>query len=383
VRSLHRSPVPDLLFEEERDARVDELGHLLDAPLRLDASTPLHRVTVFLTYRCNLDCPYCKTIARSEAELEARPEKRRSFDAAAFEALLASHRGTPLRHLHFTGGEASLVHGLPEMVRLAKASGVERLSLTTNGTRPASHLLALVDAGLEELRVSIDADEPGLGESLTGRAGAWGRSLETLRQLGEARRAGAPFFLIVNTVVGAANRARVPQLVERFLGLGVDDLKLITDVDARGFLADFPEAAEVRRQLDALLAAAPPEAYPLLRRKVRTVFAPDAIGLPPDVSPGWRCFIPLTERTVDREFYYPCSVYLREGGAPLGRLTDDADTQRAKSARFTATHACASDAICQRYCLHCTRAYNDAANAARGQASARGAQTAEGEADAA
>jgi hypothetical protein len=252
------------------------------------------------------------------------------------------------------------------MVRAAKQSGVERASLTTNGTRSAEHLLSLVDAGLDEVRVSIDADEPTLGATLTGREGAWRKSLQTLRGLGAARRRGVPFFLIVNTVVGPSNRARVPQLVEQFLALGVDDLKLITDVDTRGFLADFPDANAVRAQLDALLAAHPPEAFPLLRRKVRTVFAPDAIGLAPTVGPDWRCFIPLTERTVDREFYYPCSVYLREGGAPLGRTTDDPLTQRARSAHFTATHTCASDPICQRYCLHCTRAYNDAVHASRG-----------------
>ena len=106
-----RSVVPDLLFDDERDARVLELGGLVDEPDALSAQTPLHRVTVFLTYRCNLDCPYCKTIARSDAELDARPQKRTSFDVAAFERLLAQHRGTPLRHLHFTGGEASRLHG--------------------------------------------------------------------------------------------------------------------------------------------------------------------------------------------------------------------------------------------------------------------------------
>ena len=60
---------PDLLFEEERDARVLEIAPLLAHPERLGPETPLHRLTVFLTYRCNLACPYCKTIARDEAEL--------------------------------------------------------------------------------------------------------------------------------------------------------------------------------------------------------------------------------------------------------------------------------------------------------------------------
>lgn len=366
MREGVRSPVPDLLFDDEREARVSELGGLVDAPERVDASTPLHRLTVFLTYRCNLACPYCKTIARSEAALEARPQKRRTFTVAEFAALLTRHAGTPLRHVHFTGGEASLVPGLEEMLRLARRAGVERLSMTTNGTLPAPRLLALVEAGIDELRVSLDAAEPALGTTLTGRPHAWHRAMETLQGLCAARRAGAPFFLIVNTVVGVANREHLAELVTQFLSLGVDDLKLITDVEAKGHLGAFPKASELKRALHAELAKHPAAAFPLLRRKLETVFAPDAIGLEQEVPrDGWRCFIPLTERTVDGAFYYPCSVYLREGGAPLGPSADPPEVQRQASARFVASHDCASDSICRRYCLHCTRAYNDAANARR------------------
>lgn len=361
-----RSPVPDLLFEDEREGRVAELAHLIDEPERVDERTPLHRLTVFLTYRCNLDCPYCKTIARSEAELAATPQKRRTFTVPEFSALLAQHVGTPMRHVHFTGGEASLVHGLDEMLRLAKRAGVERLSMTTNGTLPAARLLRLVHAGLDELRVSLDAGDPGLGATLTGRPHAWARAMETLQGLCAARRQGVRFFLIVNTVVGLANRAQLADLVALFLSLGVDDLKLITDVDAKTSLGAFEQASEVTQKLHAALARYPANAFPLLRRKIETVFAPDAIGLEqPTAREGWRCFIPLTERTVDSDFYYPCSVYLREGGAPLGKSSDAPGVQRQVSARFVATHDCATDDLCRRYCLHCTRAYNDAANARR------------------
>lgn len=361
-----RSPVPDLLFEDEQERRLADLEGLLETPEAVRAETPLHRLTVFLTYRCNLDCPYCKTIARSEAELAARPQKRKTYDLAAFDALLAQHRGTPLRHLHFTGGEATLLPTLAEMARRAKAAGVERLSVTSNGTLPAERYLGLVAAGLDELRLSIDAVEPTLGAVLTGRRDAWARSMATLEALGQARRAGTPFFLVVNTVVTATNRAQLPAMVERFVALGVDDVKLITEVDERGRLADFPERAAVCAALEALLAAQPAARFPLLRRKLRTVFAPDAIGLEGVRDPGdWRCFIPLTERTVDGSFYYPCSVYLREGGAPLGALTDDPATQREKSARFVREGNCLADPICRRYCLHCTRSWNERANGAR------------------
>lgn len=335
----------------------------MDHPESVSAEDPLHRLTVFLTYRCNLDCPYCKTIARSPAELAARPQKRETFDHAAFRALLDAHRGTPIRHLHFTGGEPALVADVAEMIASARAAGVEAISMTSNGTLPAETYLRFAEAGLDELRLSIDADEPVLGAALTGRASAWPRAVATLRTLGTWP--GREFFLIVNAVIGPTNRARVPELVAFLLGFGVDDIKLITDVDHRGALADPTQAAALLAEVAAQLERFPPEAFPLLRRKIRTVFAPDAIGLDRAFGEDWRCFVPLTERTVDGAFYYPCSVYLREGGAPLGALSDPPDVQRANSARFVREGDCLRDPICLRYCLHCTASYNQRANEAR------------------
>ena len=49
-----RSPVPDLLFEDARLARLAEIAPLLADPELHDSAVPLHRITVFLTYRCNL-----------------------------------------------------------------------------------------------------------------------------------------------------------------------------------------------------------------------------------------------------------------------------------------------------------------------------------------
>ncbi len=359
---------PDLLFEHEQRHRVEELGDTLNRPELLRPDAAFHRITVFLTYRCNLDCPYCKTIARTETERERSPQKRRVHDLESFEALLASYGGAPVRHLHFTGGEAALVPDLPSMARSARRRGVEALSLTSNGTLAPDRYLALLEAGLTELRISLDANEAALGATLTGRRGAFDATVRTLDALALAKGAGARFTLIINSVIGLENRARLPQLVRFFLRFRPDDVKLITEVDRRDELAVFPRLDAVRAEVEALLDALPEEAMPLLRRKLKTVFSPTAIGLPPGAAPvgqGWRCYIPLTERTVDRVAYYPCSVYLREGGAPLGLLTDPPELQRRRSIAFVRDADCRSDPICTRYCLHCTRSFNDRANGAR------------------
>jgi molybdenum cofactor biosynthesis enzyme MoaA len=357
--------VPDLLFEDIRGARVEDLRPHLCRTEGVGAGVRLHRVTVFLTYGCNLRCPYCKTIARSAEEVRAAPQKRVTYTPADFAALLDGLADMPVQHLHFTGGEAALVPGVVEMVALAKARGIEHVSMTSNGTASTGRYLTLVEAGLTELRLSLDARDETLGAQLTGREGAWTRTVQTFREVAAAREAGALVRLIANVVVGRANREALVPLVGFLLSLAPDDVKLITEVDARDDLADFPTCGEVLRGLEAVLATRPRQALPLLRRKLATVFAVDAIGLPGGRPAAWRCWVPLTERTVDGVAVYPCSVYLREGGAPLAQLEDPAQVQREKTRAWVDAHACGEDPVCRRYCLHCTRSYNDAVNEAR------------------
>jgi MoaA/NifB/PqqE/SkfB family radical SAM enzyme len=363
----HRSTVPDLLFEDVRDARVGDIREYLEAPERVDARVALHRLTLFVTYACQLACPYCKTIARTDDDRERWPQKRTAFDLAAFTALLAGIE-SPITHLHFTGGEPTLARDLPAMVCHARQRGIPHVSLTSNGVAPWPRLEALVDGGVDEIRISLDARDAGLAELMSARPRAWSHAVGNLVALA-GRRARHPFFLIVNTVVSGINRTDLPAIVRFLIDLGVDDIKLIASVEETKTLGRGADTGEIVSAIEALLAPLPADAFPLLRRKLRTVFSPHAVGLQGaggGRGADWRCYIPLTERTADATFYYPCSVYLREGGAPLGSVTDSPAMQREKTARFVRTGNCLADSICQRYCLHCTAGFNVAANDARG-----------------
>lgn len=364
----HRSAAPDLLFEDQSDARVDDIRPYLDSPELLDAQLPLHRLTLFATYHCQLRCPYCRTPPWTADDLRRFPQKRHSYDIAAFRALIDSLDGTPLRHLHATGGEATLVPDLPAMIRHARDAGVPHASVTSNGTLPWSRIEPLIDNGLTEIRISIDAHEPALGGQFTGRPDAWGVAVANLARLARLRDTRPSFFLIANTVITAANRHSLAAIVRFLIGLGVDDVKLIASVDDTPTLGRFREADGLLEEVHDLLADHDAEAFPLLRRKLGTVFSEDAVGLKQvesDRGDDWRCYIPLTEITADRVFYYPCSVYLREGGTPLGRIDEPMPQRRARSAQFVREGRCLSDPICVRFCLRCTGEFNVAANEAR------------------
>ncbi len=360
---------PDLLFDDIRDARVIELRPHLEAPAGVADGFPLHRVTVFLTYRCNLACPYCRTIPGRLPSAERRGDAVNTYTLERFAALLERVGDMPVRHLHLIGGEASMLRTAPAMVAMARARGVAHVSMTSNGSLEPARYVALIEAGLTELRLSIDAHEAVLGERMSGRRNVWSKAIDTLRAVVAARQRGANVRIIVNTVVSHANRGDLLAIVRYLVSEKPDDLKLITDVAARDDLADFAERDAVVRGLAELVAALPASSFPLLRLKLRTVFAKEAIGLDGTAAlrdaPEWRCYVPLSERTFDGEAYYPCSVYLREGGAPIGSADEPAEVQRQKTAEWVAATDCRKDPICRSFCLHCTRVYNDAANRAR------------------
>jgi hypothetical protein len=169
--------------------------------------------------------------------------------------------------------------------------------------------------------------------------------------------------LVINTVVSSANRQRLADIVRHCLQFRPDDMKLITEVDERGSLGQYVGARAQIEAVRAMLADYPSDRFTLLKRKLDSVFAEDAVGLDQlEHREPFRCYIPLTERTIDGVYYYPCSVYLREGGEPIGKLEEPESVKREKTIRFVEQEDCAKDPICRRYCLACTRGYNRRAN---------------------
>ncbi len=167
-----------------------------------------------LTDRCDLRCSYCM------------PERMQFLPRAEVLSLEEAHRlalafiDRGVTKIRLTGGEPLVRRDMIELVRALGrrlGSGLEELTLTTNGTQLRQFATDLAEAGVERVNVSLDTLDRATFERLTRRD-----RLETvLDGIAAAREAGLKVKL--NTVaLKGVNEHEIPAMIEWAHGEGHD-----------------------------------------------------------------------------------------------------------------------------------------------------------------
>ncbi len=148
------------------------------------------KLRVSLTDRCNLRCPYCMPEQPTwlpKAHLLDKDEWRRLL------ALFVDELG--ISQLRLTGGEPLLRADLESFVgelQALRESGLQRISLTTNGVLLRERVAALKAAGVDDINVSLDTLDPA---HFTRLSGGRGSLRQVLDGIGAALEAGLPLKL--------------------------------------------------------------------------------------------------------------------------------------------------------------------------------------------
>ena len=173
---------------------------------------PITYLRLSVTDRCDLRCAYCmpeRMTFLPKAEVLTLEELR-----ALAQAFIA--RG--VRKIRLTGGEPLVRRDMIELVRALGrelGSGLDELTLTTNGMRLAEFAPALKDAGVRRINVSLDTRDRQLFEKLARRDGL----PQVLAGIAAARAVGLEVKL--NTVaLKGLNQAELPTLIKWAHGEG-------------------------------------------------------------------------------------------------------------------------------------------------------------------
>lgn len=167
-----------------------------------------------LTYRCNLQCPYCynpRNLSAYRDELDGETWSRVVREAADLGVL----------QLHLSGGEPTLRAQVAVETIAAARSRAMYTNLITQGTFLEDDLLdRLLDAGLEHIQISIQAPEAQLADRIAGAQ----VHAKKMRAIERVLSHNVAFTL--NVVLHRANHDLLPNIIDLAERLGVKRLEL-------------------------------------------------------------------------------------------------------------------------------------------------------------
>ena len=307
--------------------RLEEIGFYTMSDARAaqaSASSPLWRCEMILTDQCNFKCPYC----------------RRRGQEMPLEQALSTLRlwvKDGLRNVRFSGGEPTLHPGLLDLVRFAKGSGVQRIALSTNGSAPQQQYLDLLDAGVNDVSVSLDACCASTASTMAGTDMPFSNVLGNIAVLAEMTH------VTVGVVVTEQNAPEVGRIVDVAHAMGVADVRLIP-------------AAQLGSQMRRVIVSEDVlGAHPILRYRIERAQAQRPVrGLEP-CDRDLPCGLVLDDMLVSGDEHWPCVIYFREGGDPIGKVGPGMRVEREQWHR---AHRPWDDPICRKQCLDVCVAYN-------------------------
>ena len=319
---------------------LEEIGfYTLSDERAKNASTTskLQRCELLLTDKCNFKCPYCRG-----------PNKHTggtlTFDEAKHVVnLWASH---DLKNVRFSGGEPTVLPYLPELIRHTKRAGVERIAISTNGSADTALYRELVESGVNDFSVSLDACCASTGDTMAGGIpGVWTKVTKNIKVLSSLA------YVTVGVVLTDTNFEELPEIIRFAASLGVSDIRIISAAQWN----NEQKFRELFKDRD-ILGKYPILAYRIENfqkgRNVRGIKEQDC----------HRCYLMLDDMVVANNSHFTCVIAMREGCKPVGSILGKTMAQiREERADWLIKNDTFCNKICKNNCLDVCVDYNNEA----------------------
>lgn len=298
-------------------------------------NSPMYRCEMILTDRCNFKCPYCRGL-RNDCLGDM------NIDSAKF--VLDRWIEDGLKNVRFSGGEPTLYKGLDELVRICKDGGVEHIAISTNGSADRELYKELLFYGVNDFSISLDACCSSGVDTMSGVSGMFDIISENIRFL------SSKTYVTVGVVLTDDNMGDVVSIIEYAHGLGVSDIRIIS-------------AAQYNAPIVLDISSFILDAHPILKYRVENMKNGIHVrGLKECDSK--RCYLIEDDSVVCGGYHFPCVIYMREQGEPIGKIGFDMRKERVEWGR---THDVYNDPICRKNCLDVCIDYNNKCNKLKGK----------------
>ena len=300
-------------------------------------SSDLFRCELILTDQCNFNCPYCRGMREDIAgELP--------FELAMEILELWVRDG--LKNVRFSGGEPTLYPQLDMLVKYCKDHGVDHIAVSTNGSALTEYYDYLMECGVNDFSISLDGGCCSIGDKMAGNIqGSWLIVVDNIRYLSKKT------YVSVGVVFSDDNVSDAVNTVMYADSLGVSDIRVIP-------AAQYGKALKMLVNLpDDILSK-----YPILKYRIDRAKTGNIVrGIQQKVSSDSYipCRLVLDDMACAAGYHFPCIIYMREGGDPIGYIGDDIREDRYE---WMLNHDPSKDPICSKMCLDVCVDYNTVAN---------------------
>ena len=315
--------------------RLDEIGFYTMCDERAKTSsknTPLYRAELILTDKCNFSCPYCMKLKKEAQGTLPYKEAKRILKLWVKEGL---------KNVRFSGGEPTLYPNLKRLVTYCKKNNVEHIAISTNGSADLKYYKEIHARGVNDFSISLDSGCCSVGKKLTGGVeGAWEKVVKNIREISKFS------YVTVGMVFTEDNIKTAVEDIKFADALGVADIRIISS-------AQYNQAIENLQELPKDLL----DRHPILKYRVNNYIK----GIPirgMTSSNCNKCKLVLDDMAVAGKQHWPCIIYLRQHGDPIGEVSENMREEREK---WYKEHDSLKDPICRRICLDTCVAYNDRA----------------------
>jgi len=290
--------------------------------------TDLQRCELILTDRCNFKCAYCRGIQKPyQGELTLDEAKN----------IIDLWEQGNLHNIRFSGGEPTCWNNLTELVKYTKQKkSIKRIALSTNGSASLDLYYSLVDAGVNDFSISLDACCSLTADIMAGTDSDFLHISEVIRKLSKLS------YVTVGVVLDKRNNDEIEKIISYASSLGVADIRIIPSAQSNHRL-------NIKIDTD----------YRILKYRINNINSNKHIrGITnKDCSV---CHLVKDDMVIVNEYHFPCIIYMREGGLPIGNIKNknisEIREERKEWFYKTDTHL---DRICKNNCLDVCIDYNN------------------------